>query len=494
MLDINKILQQADGSDRELRPVQVEILRWIAQNWSSDKHLVVNAGVGVGKSMCARATQLATNGTIITPQNVLIEQYVETYGDDLNKLIGGANYPCSEYPGSKCNVATARYNCKGGVDSKCCYQNSQQAYLQGKPSILNVMSKYINDLRFKVQKGTVICDEAHSLPSILRQMTSTTLKFAPLERSVMKKLGFEKKDLTNELKLVKFLEAKIEKLDLLMSKTKDDDQLEKYFNNKENTLYTMEGFISNPELYCIIWDDGSLRVLPLKAPRKFIERVIGKNGVLFSATMLPHDTEEILGTRDYNFYDAGTPIPANQRQLIYDPADCGFSYDTLDPVVVAKKIMSIYNKTKEPTLVHCTYSLATKLRELMFDPSIIWHEKENKALAIERFKKEGGLLIGSGMSEGISLDGDICRQQILTSIQFPSLGDLFIKKRKLLPDGEIWYSSEALKILMQQVGRSTRGVDDWSKTYMIDSRFRNTYQKWKSLGLIPKYFAESVVF
>lgn len=481
-----------DGLGRPMRPIQREVLDWVGANWASNKHLFAGLGVGAGKSSIIRAVQRKVGGNILTSQNILIGQYKDDY-PQLNDLKGGAHYPCAEY-GTTCNIGSTRYNCKGGVDSCCQYQNNREAFVEGTPSILNLMSFYLNATRFQTKPGIMLIDEAHTIPGLIRTITSTSVKFGMLEKGVLTKLKFKKEDLVSEIKLCQFLRAKIDRLQVLMQKEKDVEKIEGYYRQIENTSYALQGFESSPEQYVVQMIEGSLKVFPLKAPRKFMDRIIGTGGILTSATLLPHDMRELYGRDDYTFKDFGTPIPAANRQLVHVPMPFGFGYNEIQPAGIAEKIMEIYKSNKTPTVVHCTYSMSERLREHLYDPAIIWHTKEDKGLAVERFKAEGGILIACGLSEGLDLKQDLCRQQIIVQLSFPNISDPFIKKRRALADGGEWYMGETFKTLAQALGRSTRGADDYSTTYILDSRFPQTFQSWKRRGIISKDFEDSVVF
>lgn len=482
----------SDGTDRELRPIQREALNWIGDNWGPKKHLFAGLGVGAGKSMLLRTVQKSTGAHILTSQNILLRQYKQDY-PELNDLMGGANYTCSEYL-TKCNIGSTRYSCKGSPDQRCCYLNNRDRFIGGEPSILNLMSFYINSARYKVPSNSMLIDEAHTIPGLIRQITSTAVKFGPMEKAILKQLKYEKHELVSELKLCAFLRAKVDKLNALMAKEKDPDKLEKYHAAMENADLTLQGFESSPERYVVQFEEGTLRVLPLTAPRKFMDRIIGTNGVMTSGTLLPHDMRELVGGDSYTYQDFGTPIPAQNRQIISDPMPFGFSFAEIRPEAIADKIMDIYLRDPQPTMVHATYGMAQRLREFLFQREIIWHDKDTKSDAVDRFKKEGGILIGSGLSEGLDLKNDLCRRQIIIQLQFPNISDLFVKKRRALADGAEFYMGETFKTFAQQVGRSTRTETDWSQTIVLDSRFKNTYYTWKRMGFISNSFADSITW
>jgi Rad3-related DNA helicase len=260
----------------------------------------------------------------------------------------------------------------------------------------------------------------------------------------------------------------------------------------QQTEFTLECFVTEPEKYVIDTTENSLLVTPIVTPRTFLKRIIDKKGILTSATLLPHDVREILGRKDYPFIDLGTSIPKENRRVIWTPSKFSHSAADIDIPALAQRIEDIYKSTgKKNTLVHVTYSLMRKLLPYMRHP-VIWHDETNKAEAIERFLTNGGIMLGAGMSEGLDLKGDLCRTQIITTLQFPNIMDAWVSKRKALPDGDFWMIGEVMKVLRQQVGRGTRGEDDYCENYVLDNRFATVISKARKMGMCPSHFFESI--
>jgi len=490
-MKLDEILSNADGSGRELRSVQVDAITQIITKWNPNRHFVLSAPVATGKSMVLRTIQRVYGGNIVTPTNQLVGQYVETY-PELNKLIGSAHYKCKEYL-TNCGVGAARYNCKGGIDSQCCYVKSKEAFLDNKPTLLNTMSAYFNKVRHGIANDINYIDEAHALCSTVRSLTSTTIKFGPTERAILRKMKIDKKDLVSEIKLCQFLETKIVKYEALMKKSKDEVDQTKYFNVIENTKFTFEALSNNPEVFVTNFEEGHLRVLPVFAPRKVLEKVLGRTGVLTTGTFMRHDLKELLGDKPFEYYQCDSPIPASNRQVIYEPVECNFNYDSIRPDLIALKIMEIYKRrNKQPLFVHATYGMAEKLKFYLTENDVLFHDKVSKIDVVEEFRQKGGLMIGSGLAEGLDLSGDVCRAQIIIQLSFPNLSDTYVKKRKALSDGQDWYTAETAKTFLQAIGRTSRYPEDYSETFVLDSRFKYSYNNWVRAGLVPKYVQDSM--
>lgn len=487
----NPLVERFDGSGRQPRKTQVDALQWIHSNFpTSNSPLVIEAGVGCGKTALLRAAQLEYGGSIATSQNTLVSQYQSDY-PNLNVIIGMQHYRCSEYL-TRCGYASQRYRCRGAVDSPCKMRLVRDRFAAGAPTLFNTMSLYVTRKRGGLPTDTTYIDEAHQLVSVARQSSTYSNKLYAADRALLKKLGMKPKNLNSEINVCKFFEAKIESLELKLKKTREPDAIESLLSAIQQTEFTLECFVTEPEKYVIEASENHLYVTPIVTPRTFLKRVIDQKGILTSATLLPHDVREILGRKDYPFIDLGTSIPKEKRRVIWTPSKFSHRAQDIDIPALAARIDDIYRATgKKNTLVHVTYSLMQRLLPYMRE-RIIWHDETNKAEAIERFLNEGGIMLGAGMSEGLDLKGDLCRTQIITTLQFPNIMDPWVSKRKALPDGEEWMIGEVMKVLRQQVGRGTRGENDYCENYVLDNRFANVINKARKMGMCPDHFFESI--
>lgn len=111
-----------------------------------------------------------------------------------------------------------------------------------------------------------------------------------------------------------------------------------------------------------------------------------------------------------------------------------------------------------------------------------------KKLALESHIDSGNsVLIGPSVLEGLDLYDDLSRFQVFFKVPFPYLGDPLIKaKLKHSPD---WYDWKTSISLMQGVGRSVRGPEDWAITYVIDGSFKRLINK---PGFFPDSFKQRI--
>ncbi len=98
---------------------------------------------------------------------------------------------------------------------------------------------------------------------------------------------------------------------------------------------------------------------------------------------------------------------------------------------------------------------------------------QEKLQILNTFKnnKEGLILIGPSLLEGLDLKDDISRFQIFFKVPYPSLSDPLVKAK--LKKSNEWYSWKTEISIFQGVGRSIRTKDDWAITYFIDGTIMN---------------------
>jgi Rad3-related DNA helicase len=107
---------------------------------------------------------------------------------------------------------------------------------------------------------------------------------------------------------------------------------------------------------------------------------------------------------------------------------------------------------------------------------INYENSKEKASTLELFKKkEGAVLVGPSILEGLDLKDDMSRFQIFFKVPYPSLGSPHIKAKMNQVPG--WYDWKTTVSFLQGVGRSVRSKDDWAVTYVLDACFKNLLNK-----------------
>ena len=487
---MSRFLRQFDGTGRVPRDVQKTALTWLEDNWESSKLFVISASVGSGKSAIAKAIQKVTGGAIVVPSNLLMRQYVTSY-PKTNFLMGKTHYTCK-----------SGLSCKDWVDvlsqpacPDCPYQQCRNQAAEGVPTVFNPMSMYYLARNKEFERpGVVIVDEAHELASLVLLLCGTRLRKS--------QYGFTDA-CTNEIYLAEWLKTtlkKLYKMQALYQKLGDYNKVSEVSDQIETLSLTSAGLEEDNHNYAIWMDDGMhrgrkekfLNIRPIRPPKFLVQKILKANKViLLSGTISHMDVQDLLGDTDYKFLDLPSPIPKENRAIYYRPAPFAMNYHT-PPQKIAEQILEVIRENPGVnTLVHTTYSLSKELIKYMPEGTL-YNKEDDKDAVLEKFKQQGGILLGSGMAEGIDLPGDLCRLNIIPKLLYPNLKDPVVQKRKAMQDGNDWYNIKTLMKLVQQAGRSTRGESDYSKTFILDSGAAWRIQQYASR--LPRSFVEAIVW
>ena len=157
------------------------------------------------------------------------------------------------------------------------------------------------------------------------------------------------------------------------------------------------------------------------------------------------------------------------------------------PKLVAK-IKELSARHQGKGFVHATYDLANKLREHLDNPRFVFHNKDDKEERLHEYMNSANkVFIGSGLSEGLSLNGHDFEWQAITKVQYPSLVDPINKHN--INNNQDLYNWETALNLIQMYGRICRAPTDKGITYMLDRSFQVFYIK--NRDMFPEYFQQA---
>jgi len=478
---MSKLIKNFDRSGRKPRQHQITGLQYIEDTWASPT-TVLQAGTGVGKSGIGVALILEHGGVYVVPTNVLMDQLIRDY-PNINYLKGMDHYTCSRLPDNpKLNCSDAKEIYGTSCPIECDYQRSVQRCLDGEPTFVNPFSYIFVKKRegFK-QPNVMVVDECHTLLNSFMLMSGATLN---------PKVYGKPKSLTTPDTLIWLGGVKQSLRDQRKATEKGEHEKIKKLNRRIDKISEVyKGLSGSPHVYTIYNDIGGTCIKPITPPKTIIDAFFGgTKNVLMSATINTPGVKELLQHEEFEFTEIGTPIPADSRQVKVEPAVFPMNYKT-EPKLIASWIKSKMRKYPDRnTIVHLTYSDVEKLKP--FFPGCIANTKDTKDESINKFKEEGGLFLAAACSEGLDLPGEECRLNLVPRMSKPNLGDPAVKKRRGLDDGDTWYNLQIMQTLIQQAGRSTRGVDDSSITIVGDKNFRWVWGSVKKL--INKDFNESL--
>lgn len=477
------MFEQFDETGREPRELQKQVLKWLEDNWSSPA-LCMTLPTGVGKSAILRSIQLQFPGTMgIVPSNALMNQYIATY-PDLNYIKGKEHYACKEYAGLSCLEAQELYN------SKCefCIYTENKHRAVDESTIYNPMSLYVH--LFKNAKSDIIVvDEAHKLIDACELLVNISFR--------------KSKDLYPNIKTSYDLQVWLNKevtarRALLKSMRQGTKKIASFYQELTKLERVCEIYTADPQAFFFYTEkqsyykttDEYLRIVPLIPPKEVIRRLVGtKKLIVMSATLFQTDIWD-LGITNYKYLDMPSPIPKDQRRIIYKPSQIPFNYKSR-PADVAKYIKdTMAQYPGQNTIVHVSYSWADKLKS--FFPTAYFNTPADKTQILQAFKENGGIWIAAGCAEGIDLPGDECRLTIIPIILKQDTTNPAVQKKLAMSKGKIKYDMASIKQLIQQAGRGTRGEDDFSTTIIGDQSFPSLIMRNKSY--LPKSFLEAIVW
>lgn len=468
-----------DGSGREPTEEQQRVFDWLSQNWHRTDVFVLIAPPASGKSYIARAIQRATNGAVITVSRMLQEQFRTEY--------------------KKVNI----FQGKQSYDTLKDYTVAVERALKGEQTVYNPISYWYFKSQRKaidVRYKTLILDEADQHLSLLKT-------------TIIKQFRLSKEDALrrwDEFMVIELIRQKIELL-----KERYNTKNRRYSIIIDNLQFLLDNLLSAQHRHAIYVDsrttkDGLihhyLTIEPVCLPTPVATKFLGPPSdgvkiVMMSATLFESDIKEFVGSRRYLVMELDSSIPIKNRTIWVDAAKTTMGYKKTDYDVLSNHIKDIIQS--EPpcnTLVHATYESSKAFKEKLKIPGrkLIFHTKDNKQMKLTSFYKEGGILIGSGMTTGLDLYGDTCRMNIISQINYKNLGSQAVKKRMSLPDGKLWYLLEALRDVIQACGRGTRGAHDFSHTVITDPRFisliaqiRSVEQKQNKV-ILPRFFIQAI--
>jgi len=132
---------------------------------------------------------------------------------------------------------------------------------------------------------------------------------------------------------------------------------------------------------------------------------------------------------------------------------------------------------KENGIIHTsTFVIANKLRDKIYSGLVpnsrrylFYSTSEEKEACIEMMKSTsnvGYIIVGPSLYEGLDLKDSQGRFNIVVKIPYSGIDDYTKNKMTRFP---FWYLRQTLEKLTQAIGRTNRHVEDYSKTYILDS-------------------------
>jgi ATP-dependent DNA helicase DinG len=206
-------------------------------------------------------------------------------------------------------------------------------------------------------------------------------------------------------------------------------------------------------------------------------------------------TTELL-TSKYQEVKVLHPISVDRRLIHYDPVgSMNLASREYTAERMAQRIKQLHDTYSRHTIVHAgSYAVARLIMDHLsrLHPNTVLQEQGWREEALADWqKRDDAIFLSVKYEEGISLDGPEYPMNIIAKIAFPNMGDLWIQARNKLDN---WYYYNLLSCVstMQAAGRTTRGPNDMSETWILDQSFGSLLSRNKKL--FAPWFLEALRF
>lgn len=512
---------------------------------TSKKFIVIHAPTGSGKSFlaktianttrkaCSKYINLVKSGDIyktnstndsfissdqiynipahgcysLTITKTLQDQYKSLF-DDTAVWKGRTNYTCNidnNFDADNAPCIFSSKQLKTCLEEKCCdYYNRRDDLLINQFGSLSY-SKFLSMEDHLKRRQILVLDEASELEFELVKEFTFTLPHKELSsKGIVFNFSTNRDNIYNSLiECYKDLKIHLENIKNLINKrTKiqgSDNNLLREFKKLNNISLGLKTLISTFKESKYIIERTNLETIftPLKVDvlSKHIfdhaEKVI-----LMSATIvgirnfmkslgISSDNYEYLDIES-SFDPKKSPIkvcrdmPLNARNL-----------NLMLPKIVhtIEQILDIH--PNEKGIIHTqsnniTEYISNYIKDIYKDRLLVREPGVRNENILEEHKnsKLPSVLVSPSMAFGVDLKDDLGRFQIVVKLPYLPWNDK--RAEQIRKTDEKWYTYKMLSNLIQACGRTTRGEDDYSVTYILDSNFLRILNIYKSD--IPNYF------
>jgi len=497
------------------------------------EYSIVEGPCGFGKTPPSYAAALYYNPSyILTTEKVLQRQFMTEHGHagDIAVIKGRGNYMCGHGP----------YTCdKGECIIGKCPDATKCEYNQAKEHALSskiILTNYVYCLfmkRFSEEfepRKLMVCDECHSIEGTIMNFINVKMRSDRLRQFGLPpdipdyEKGEDYVDWMNKILseiplLVNVNDSKIKEIQEDWSRTqiKKRDEIEglKWQNQQlESIEKKIERFIESSD--DVMWipdlqrdingetnDSKVLNFKPIDVST-FADRVLlnhAKQKVMFSATILNKNMFcKSLGIDPSKAHFVRVPSTfarKNRRLHLVESGSMKYSEEAASLPQYMKdvdKILDLFSEEKGMIYTN-KYAISKYIMDnagLEHRWRLITHTSKNREDILEEFKLSPDplVLVTASLGQGVSLDDDLARFQIITKIPYANTQDPQVKARADMD--RWWYNCDACTRLEQIAGRCVRSKDDHCEIFLMDSRFYSFIVK-QNHDVLHDYFVNAVV-
>jgi Rad3-related DNA helicase len=523
----------------EFRNKQKPVIEEAVSSLRGDYDVVlVDAPTGFGKSLVLESiAQMMGPSYYTTPLNSLVDQLEadEFLNGRFTTIKGRNNYSCvhPEDDGNAVDTAICQRDDDFECDIKAteCPYYSRIVRAKEENVVVTNMSYLmatgsIPESQFVLgDRNTIVVDECQSIEDFAMNFVGVTISPRTVPDDVWADIRMPQVDdeetpidemlnwLTEHVQDI--VRAKLQFYDQQVlldgQQTKEEEEL-RQFDQKINRLvadieenewvYQIDNVIRKNK-------DNYKKVIfkPVYVGR-FLEGLLwnqAENLVLSSATIPGGGwLEEIgLGDRKVRHISVGHEFPVDNRPIVFDECVGKMTYKERKKTApkMADKIVDIASHYEgEKGLVHCrSYGIAEMLERAMNNnghrdyvrDNVMVQDKYNREESLDNWlDSDKQLFLSVAMDEGIDLDGDKCRFQILAKVLYESMADERTSYRVSELNDWDWYNMKAAVQIQQAYGRAVRSEDDWAHFYILDKSAKGLIRR--DAELFQEWFLEAI--
>lgn len=495
---------------------QEEIIEKALELLEYKKIIVINAAVGVGKSLCAMMICSKFKPSVYTCTTKILQAQLKESFPEAMLLKGRSNYPCprfAEWDASLTAENCQKQGCANFAGGDCPYEIAKADAISARYRILN-LSYLLTEANFSANpnfsnQDLIVIDEADNLEQQLVDFITLTLTAGNLRFLSSYGLGCPEFKTKHDSwvewakKCAEVLATQMNKMSPEVSIANPNPELLKKFNGMKRLSGKIQIFIecSTDKWLRYETEDGKMIFRPIwltpELTQKYLLRHCNKL-VLMSATFPPLPVLcRVLGIDEgeVGYIEAPCPFPIENRMVYFDDvADLSYKNFNANIHLAIDRVKEILAKHKgQKGIIHATSYELVKRVMAIGDRRLITHDSKNKEEVVNRFKesKEDLVLVSPSSEKGLSLDDDLARFGIWVKVPFPNVADKVVAARLYGSDfGKTWYKTDAAQKIVQGTGRSVRHMEDHSTNYILDSQFSRILSTPKAL---PKWFVDALV-
>lgn len=519
-----------------VRPSQEQAINRILDAFEDGKkHFILEAGTGVGKSAIGvtvakyveahlndHNSVQKTGAYILTTQKILQEQYTKDHGGSnglMKSIKSSSNYKCRYHKVQSCGESlrllkgarrgSAFWN---ACIANCVYKKAKKNFIDATLGVTN-FSYFLAETQYagKIEpRQLLIVDEAHNAPDELSKFIEVNVT----EQFCKSFLGIKLLQKSTQLQTIKWIrEVYMPKLEVKVHHF--EKNLEAYTNLKSKIesgefaslakkYEILDKHACKMRRFLEIWDANNwimdeqyssernarkLQFKPIDVAEYAPEMLhnYGKYCLYMSATILnEHAFAELLGINADNCASIRipSPFPLENRPIIYSPiGKMSANYiDESMPKLVQAVRMILDAHPSEKGIIHTnSYKIANYIKRNLRSSRLLIHNSDTRESTLQEHtsSKKATVLLSPSMTEGVDLQGDLSRFQIICKVPFPYLGDKLIRKK--MNKWKWWYDLKTAKTVIQAVGRSVRSDTDTAVTYILDSSWERFYQNNRNM-------------